>query len=273
MRVLNAEKRIDVFRHLVDGNSFRSIVRLTVVALNTVTNLLRDTGTACAVFQRERIRNPDSERIQCDEIWCYCRCKQKNVRPDREGILGIRRCLDPGCLGCGSQDRPISARRPTGHRPRHHVHTGLGIPAQPADPVDHRRLRPVSRGRVVGVPPQRRFRHAGQAVWPGAGRGGSLQPAPCIGAVTRVIRGNPDPTHISTSYSERQNLTMRMNMRRFTRLTNAFSKRIDNLEAAIALYFFHYNFIRRHQTLRITPAMAAGVTNRLWLFEDILRIL
>ncbi len=273
MNKLTTSKRAEVIRCLVEGNSIRSTVRITGAAKNTVTKLLVDAGRACSAYQNEHLRNLSCRRIQVDEIWAFVHAKAKNVAtakaaPEGAGDIWCWTavCADTKLVPCwvvGARDTEYAfafvddlrgrlANRvqltSDGHKPYlEAVEEAFG------DDIDYAVLQ-----KLYGTAPEAQKRYS---------------PAQCIGTKREAIAGNPDPAHVSTSYVERQNLTMRMSMRRFTRLTNAFSKKVANHEAAVALHFMHYNFVRIHQTLRVTPAMAAGVTDRLWSIEDIAALL
>lgn len=272
MNRLPIERRVAVISAIVEGNSVRSTVRMTGVAKGTILRLLADVGTACAAFQDRAMRNLNCRRIQCDEIWSFCGMKQRQVPDERADEFGIGDVwtwvaidADTKLVPCwlvGNRDTQTAkafigdlasrlAHRvqltTDGHRPYlEAVEDGFG------GEVDYAML-----VKLYGQPESADTRYS---------------PPVCVGANKTPISGTPDPDHVSTSFVERQNLTMRMQMRRFTRLTNAFSKKIENHEHAIALHYMHYNFVRRHQTLRVTPAMRAKVTNRLWTVEDIVRL-
>lgn len=273
MNRLPIERRVQVVNALIEGNSIRSTVRLTGVAKGTILKLLAEVGAACAKYQHETLRGLTCRRIQCDEIWSFCGAKQKNIPDHRQGEAGIGDVwvwvaidadtkLVPSWL-VGGRDgafatlfiRDLASRlahrvqlTTDGHRPYlEAVEAGFG------GEVDYAML--VKLYGASGDNPDTRY-----------------SPAECQGCRKTGIAGSPDPDHVSTSYVERQNLTMRMRMRRFTRLTNAFSKKVENHEHAVAMHYMVYNFARRHQTLRVTPAMAAGVDRKLWTVEDIVRL-
>jgi len=273
MRQLDTVRRAQVVRCLVEGNSIRSTVRMTGVAKNTVAKLLAELGCACAAYHNFHVRNLKVRRLQCDEIWSFVGAKKKNATPEQKeegwGDVWTWTAIDADTKLCvswlvGGRDagwamdfmedcaRRISSRvqvTTDAHKPYlEAVEGAFGIDA------DYAMLH-----KIYGAPSdeeQRRY-----------------SPAKCIGCDMKTISGNPDPKHVSTSYVERQNLTMRMSMRRFTRLTNAFSKKIDNHRHAVALYFMYYNFCRVHTTLRITPAMEAGVSDHVWSIEELCTLL
>lgn len=272
MNRLDRSKRIQVVRCLVEGNSIRATVRMTGVAKNTVAKLLIDLGTACAKYQDENLRNLPCRRVQCDEIWSFVGAKQKNVSEEQmadgwgdvwtwtaiDADTKLVPCWMVGQRGIESATEFIGdlASRlkfrvqltTDGHRPYlNAVEDAFG------DDIDFAQLI-----KVYGSSGEAQTRYS---------------PSQCIGTLTNAVTGSPEPKHISTSFVERQNLTMRMSMRRFTRLSNAFSKKLENHMAAIALHFMYYNFARIHTTLRVTPAMAAGVTSKLWDVEDIVNLL
>jgi IS1 family transposase len=273
MNRLNTAKRAAVVGALVEGCSIRSTVRMTGVAKNTVTKLLVELGAACASYQSETLRNLPCRRLQCDEIWSFVGAKDKNVPAEKMGQFGVgsvwtwtaidadtKLCVsflvstrDAGAAhefmsDVASRLRGRVQLTTDGHRPYLEAVEG----AFGAD-IDYATLT-----KMYGVDPQGEKRYS---------------PPVCLGCESKIVSGDPNPKHISTSYVERQNLTMRMSMRRFTRLTNAFSKKVENHAAAIALYFMYYNFARIHQTLRVTPAMEAGVSDHVWSIEEIVKLL
>lgn len=273
MNRLSTEKRAQIVGALVEGNSIRATVRMTGAAKNTVTKLLVDLGTACALYQQAELRDLPCRRIECDEIWAFCYAKQKNVPTEHKGTFGYgdvwtwtALCADtklvPSWLvGERTIHDAVAFMDDLAGRLRHRVqmttdgnHPYLtAVDGAFGQDIDYAMLH-----KLYGQDPQPEKRYS---------------PAVCIGTDKRVITGAPDPAKISTSYVERQNLTMRMGMRRFTRLTNAFSKKIENLGAAVALHYMHYNFARVHQTLKTTPAMAAGVADHKWSNYEIAALL
>jgi IS1 family transposase len=273
MNRLSVTERAVILGMLVEGNSLRSITRLTGASINTVTKLLVDLGKACAKFHDEHVRGLKVRRLQCDEIWCFVGAKAKNVTPERKAegwgdvwtwtaidaetklcvsyLVGGR---DAGWAGdfmedCASRINSRVQVTTDGHRAYlDAVEGAFGMD------VDYAQLQ-----KIYGAPSDAEVRR--------------YSPAKCIGTDMKVVSGNPDPQHVSTSFVERQNLTMRMSMRRFTRLTNGFSKKIENHAHMVAIHFMHYNFARVHKTLRVTPAMEAGLANRVWTLEEIVSLL
>ena len=274
MNRLSTAQQIRVVAALVEGNSLRATSRMTGVARMTVEKLLRDLGAACTEYQNETLRNLSCKRVQCDEIWSFCYAKKKNVTPKiaekhpDAGDVWTWTAIDADSKLCiswfvGSRDagsayefmQDVASRlkqRVQLTTDAHKPYLSAVEDAFGAD-IDYAVLQ-----KIYGTDPENETRYS---------------PAKCLGCDIKTISGEPDPKHISTSYVERQNLTMRMHMRRFTRLTNAFSKKIEMHEHAVALHFMHYNFVRVHQTLRVSPAMAAGVTSKLWEIADIVALL
>ncbi|MXZ45172.1 MAG: transposase [Gammaproteobacteria bacterium] len=261
MNKLSREKRKLILGMLVEGASMRSISRAADVSINTVTKLLEDAGRVCAEFHHNTVRDVKSKRVQCDEIWSFCYAKQKNVStakdaPEGAGDVWTWTALDADSkliisYLVGGRDSGYAleflddvAKRladrvqltTDGHKAYLYA-----VPEAFQYDVDYAQL-----VKIYGDSPEDDKRYSSSQ---------------CVGARKSRILGRPDPAHISTSYVERQNLTMRMSMRRFTRLTNAFSKKIDNHIHMLSLYFVHYNFCRIHKSLRITPAMKAGLTD------------
>jgi IS1 family transposase len=278
MNRLTTERRAQIVGSLVEGNSIRATTRMTGAAKNTVTKLLTDLGEACADYQDRTLLDLPCTTVQCDEIWAYCDAKQKNVPQEHKGTFGYGDvwtwtaiCADtklvPSWL-VGERTVPdawvfmsdLASRLSNrvqlttdGHQP--YV---KAVDAAFGDEIDYAMLH-----KLYGQDPcedERRY-----------------SPAVCTGIDIRPMTGNPDPEKISTSYVERQNLTMRMGMRRFTRLTNGFSKKVENLAHAVALHYMHYNFARPHKTLSkpypTTPAMAAGVADHKWSLYEIAALL
>ena len=272
MNRLTTEKRAQVVACLVEGNSIRATVRMTGVAKNTVTKLLVDLGTVCSIYQDRTLRDLTCQRVQVDEIWSFVYAKQKNVpeeKRDEAGDVWTWVAIDadtklvPAYL-VGSRDMQDA------YSFIHDLAKRLSNRVQLTSDGHRPYLSAVSdafKGEIDYAILQKIY---GQ---PSGHASGRYSPVPCIGANRQVVTGRPDADHISTSYIERQNLTMRMSMRRFTRLTNGFSKKVENLAAAVSLHFMHYNFCRVHKTIGTTPAVAAGVTDHVWTVAEIIALL
>jgi IS1 family transposase len=271
MNKLPLAKRVQILSLLCEGSSMRSISRVADVSINTVTKLLVDAGEACLALHDEKVRGVQSARIQCDEIWSFVGCKQRNVPtaiapPDGAGdvwtwtaldadtklmvsyFVGDRSSESAGILMDDLRSRVVSDRVQI-------TTDGHGAYLQAVDDAFGSNADYAMLDKQYRTDP--------------AMKQGRYSPPICTGAKKRVIEGRPDLAHVSTSYVERANLSIRMQNRRFTRLTNAFSKKLDNHIHALALYFAFYNFVRIHKTLKVTPAMAAGITEKLWSLEDI----
>jgi IS1 family transposase len=272
MNKLTREKRIQVIAALVEGNSIRSTVRMTGVAKNTVVKLLEEVGSVCAEYQDKTLRNLTCKRIQCDEIWSFCYAKQKNVPEDKQGVFGYG---DVWTWTAIDSDTKLVASWYVGRRDADHANFFMkDLAGRLASRVQLTTDGLKAYLEAVEGAFGADIDYAMLVKLYGAEEGkGKYSPPVCIGARRQSIVGKPKKKHISTSFVERQNLTMRMSMRRFTRLTNGFSKKVQNLEYAIALHFMYYNFIRIHQSLKVSPAVAAGVTHHLWEIEDIVRLL
>jgi IS1 family transposase len=272
MNTLTQNERVRVVAALVEGNSLRSTSRMTGVARNTVTKLLVDLGSACMEYHDHHVHNLRVRRLQCDEIWAYIGAKAKNVTPAKKeigwgdiwtwvGLDADTKLVVSYLVGgrgadwahdfmedCASRIRGRIQITTDGHKAYlEAVEGAFGMD------VDFATLQ-----KIYGASEETEKRYS---------------PAKCIGCDMKVVTGNPDPKHVSTSYVERQNLTMRMHMRRFTRLTNGFSKKLENHACAVALHFMYCNFVRIHQTLRITPAMAAGLAGHAWSIEELVALL
>jgi IS1 family transposase len=272
MNRLPIERRAAVVSALVEGNSIRSTVRMTGVAKNTVVKLLADLGTACDRFQHRALRGLTCRRIECDEIWSFIGMKQKNIPEERQGEKGIGDCWTFVAL---DGDSKLAVTWLVGARDLVNATIFMkDLASRLANRVQLTTdgLRAYLDAVEMGFGGEIDFAQLQKIYGQPVGDETRYSPPVCIGCETRKISGNPDPDLISTSYIERQNLTMRMRMRRFTRLTNAFSKKLDNHAHSVSLHFMHYNFARVHQSLRSTPAMRAGVTDHLWSIEEIVRL-
>jgi IS1 family transposase len=275
MNRLDPARRAHVVRCLVEGMSLRGTARVTGVARMTVEKLLRDVGAACADYQDRTLRNLPCKRIQCDEIWSFCYAKRKNVTPEiakahpDAGDVWTWTAIDADsklCVSFAVGDRSARTAWPF----IEDIASRLTHRIQLTTDSHHAYLNAIEDtfgGQIDYAMLNKIYAQSSKA------DSTRYSPAECIGTTTKVIAGDPDPKHISTSYVERQNLTMRMHMRRFTRLTNAFSKKIEMHMAAVALHFMHYNFCQIHGTLRVTPAMAAGITTRPWEVGDLISLL
>lgn len=273
MNRLTREKQRQVIAALVEGNSIRATVRMTGVAKNTIVKLLAEVGKTCAEYQDKVFHDLTCKKIQCDEIWSFCYAKEKNVPEEFKGHFGygdiytwIAICADTKIVPSwyvGRRDyqsakyfiEDLASR--LSHRVQlttdGHKSYLQAVEDSFGSEIDYAQLI-----KIYGSDREAEVRYS---------------PAQCTGAIKERIQGNPDMKHVSTSYVERQNLTMRMSMRRFTRLTNGFSKKIENHAYAISLHYMYYNFCRIHQTLRVTPSMEAGVTDHVWEIEDIIGLL
>lgn len=268
MNRLRIEKRVQVIPALVEGVSINATRRMTGAAKHTVLNLLRDMGCAAAEYHHRNVRGLRTRRLQCDEIWAFVGAKQKNASPEKKdqgwGDVWTWTAIDADTKMCVSY---LVGGRTTGWATDFMMDCRERIVGHPQITTDAHKpyLKAVEEAfggdadyamlhKVFGASNEPEHRYS---------------PASCIGCDMKVVSGDPDPAHVSTSYVERQNLTMRMSMRRFTRLTNGFSKKIENHGHAVALHFMHYNFCRVHKSLRVTPAMEAGIANHVWSLEEL----
>ncbi|HEV2298198.1 MAG TPA: IS1 family transposase [Candidatus Acidoferrales bacterium] len=266
------EKRAQIVSALVEGNSLRATVRMTGAAMNTVLKLLADVGVACRVYQDAALRHLNCKRIQCDEIWQFCYAKEKNVPEEKRGQFGYGDVWTWVALDADTKLVPcwmIGDRSAgTAYAFIHDLAERLSNRIQLTTDGHKTYLNAVEDAFGSGIDYAMLVKLYGND----AEKEVRYSPAQCIGCQAAAISGRPDPKHISTSFVERQNLTMRMSMRRFTRLTNAFSKKVENLGYAVALHYMWYNFVRIHKTLRVTPAMEAGITDHVWSFEEIVKM-
>ena len=272
MNKLSRAQRTQIINLLVEGMSLRAITRVCGVSINTVTKLLIDAGQACSDYQDTAFRNLTCKRLQVDEIWAFCYAKAKNVAtakaaPAEAGDIWTWTAIDAD-----------TKLMPSWYVGKRDAEAANHFISDLADRLSHRvqltsdghapYLQAVEGAFGADVDYAMLVKIYGDT--PGAGR---YSPGVCIGSDKRPVEGAPDPKHISTSYAERANLTMRMGMRRFTRLTNAFSKKAENHAHMVSLHMMYYNFVRIHMTLKCSPAMAAGVTTRLWEVADIVKVL
>jgi IS1 family transposase len=274
MNRLPIAKQAQILQLLVEGNSMRATERIVGCSINTVTRVLEDAGQACQEYQDAVIRNIKAKQVQCDEIWSFCYSKDKNVAPEHEGILGHG---DVWTWVALDSDSKLAINWLVGTRGVEYAEAfisdlasrladriqlttdGYGVYVNAIEKafngaIDYAMLVKVYEGQ--GIEEQRRY-----------------SPSNFVRTEKRRMCGNPEVSKVSTSHVERNNLTMRMGMRRFTRLTNGFSKKIENLQHAVALHFMYYNFGRIHKTLRVTPAMQAGIADHVWTMEEIAKLL
>ena len=274
MNKLTLHKRAQIIAALSEGVGINSVCRMTGVAKHTVLKLLADLGPACARYQDEKLRNLPCERVQADEIWAFCFAKDKNLPEELKGKFGFGSvwtwtaiCADTKLIISwlvGERSAPYAIKfiddlasrlahriqlTTDGHKPYLQAVEGAF-----GSQIDYAILEKL----YTNTPSEGATRYS---------------PAQCCGTRTRRVMGNPDGQHISTSYAERANLTMRMGMRRFTRLTNAHSKKVQNHIHALSIYFMYYNFGKIHQTLRVTPAMQAGIADHVWSLEEIVGLI
>lgn len=268
MNTLTIEQRIQVVASLVEGNSIRATVRMTGIAKNTITKLLIDLGTACSKYQDRTLCKLPCKRIQCDEIWSFCYAKQKNVPIAKQGQFGFGDVWTWTALDADTKLVPSwrVGTRDAGTAFEFIQDLASRLSSRVQLTTDGHRVYLNAVENAFGS--EIDYAMLVKIYGFDATNDTKYSPAECIDCKPIAISGRPDPKHISTSYVERQNLTMLMNMRRFTRLTNAFSKKIQNHEAAIALHYLYYNFCRIHQTLRVTPAMESGIAAHPWTIKD-----
>ena len=272
MNCLDTKTRAQIVSCLIEGCSVRSTVRMTGAAKNTVVRLLAQMGCACADYHHQYVRGLKVSRLQCDEIWSFVGAKKKNVTPEQEKAgwgdvwvwiaidadtklvvtyyVGDRSRYSAYNFMCDCADRIIGRPQITTDAYRPYLQA---IEDAFGTEVDYAQLHKIY---GASTPDESRY-----------------SPATCIGCDMKTVMGDPDPEHVSTSYVERQNLTLRMSNRRFTRLTNAFSKKVDNHGHMVALHYMHYNFCRIHKTLRVTPAMEAGLSDHVWSIEELCALL
>ena len=272
MNNLPIQKRVQIINLLVEGNSLRSTSRIADVSINTVTKLLVDVGRACMNFHNTHVVGLKSTKIQADEIWSFVGCKDKNATPEQKesgmgdawtwvGIDADSKLVVSWFVGNRSAESAIEFMNDMASRLTNRVQlTTDGL---------HSYLEAVTDSFGSQIDFAQLVKIYGSSSDSSNKTERKYSPAKLKSITKNVISGNPDLEHVSTSYVERQNLTMRMHMRRFTRLTNAFSKKVENHIHAIALHFVYYNFVKQHKSLRITSAMAAGITKRFMSIEDI----
>jgi len=274
MNRLNAAKRTSVISCLLEGCSIRSTVRMTGVSKKAVMRLLCEAGTACAEYSDRVLRNLSSKRLQLDEMWGFIGCKQRNVTPEIaaknphagdiwlwSGLDGDSKLIVSWRLGARDLATAYDFTHDLAERVSRRIQIttdGLRVYLEAVESAFYEDVDYAVLQKIYGSDQQAEKRYS---------------PAKIVSSTLEVIKGTPDPKHISTSYVERLNWSTRTSMRRYTRLSNGFSRKLENHEAAVALNYFAYNFIKIHRTLRVTPAMAAGVVDRLFDVADIVRLL
>jgi IS1 family transposase len=273
MNKLPIETRVQMLSLMVEGASLRSISRVCGVSINTVSKLLVDAGMACATYHDEMVRNVAAKRIQSDEIWSFTYAKAKNVRgakaaPDGAGDTWTWTALDSDSklmvswwVGDRTVDTGVPFLRDLQSRLANRIQLTTDGHGAYLHSVARTFGNDIDFAQLVKI-----YKESGETVR------GRYSPSECIGTRCNVVKGNPDQDHVSTSHAERQNLTMRMSMRRFTRLTNAFSKKFQNHCHSLAIYFVWYNWIRKHKSIGTTPAIAAGLTDKALTMADVARL-
>ena len=270
MNKLPLSKRVQILSMLCEGSSMRAISRVTDVSFNTVAKMLADAGPVCADMHDELVRDVKASKVQCDEIWSFTYAKQKNVAsakaaPEGAGDTWTWTALDADTklivsylVADRSGQSAIALMDDLRSRLANRVQLTTDGHKAYLEAVEGAFGGDVDYAQLIKI------------YGPTPSPAGRYSPAECTGIKKVRVEGDPDKAHVSTSYVERQNLSMRMHMRRFTRLTNAFSKKVESHADMVALYTVFYNFVRIHKSLRVTPAMAAGMTDRLWSMEDVI---
>lgn len=269
MNKLSREKQVRVVAALVEGNSIRATERMTGVAKHTILKLIRDLGLACADYQDRVLVNLNCKRVQLDEVWQFCYAKSKNVPADKRGQFGFGDVWTWVALDADTKLVPAFM---TGNRDGQSARMFIDdLKSRLANRVQlttdglNVYLNAVEGAFGADVDYAMLVK-----IYESSQEETRYSPAVCTSCERKAISGKPNPKHISTSYVERQNLTMRMSMRRFTRLTNGFSKKVENHAYATAIHYMHYNFCRVHMTLRVTPAMEAGIASSIWTIEEMI---
>lgn len=272
MNRLPLEKRVQIINLLCEGTSLRATSRLADVSINTVTKLLVEVGKACQKYHDEHVKNVTAKRVQCDEIWSFVYAKDKNIPEEKQGLHGIGSIWTWVAMDSESK---LAISWLVGNRDAEFANMFIqDVKARLANRVQlttdglKAYLEAVEDNFGAEIDYAQLIKLYGESL----DKERTYSPVKCTGTEKKVIVGNPQAKHVSTSHIERQNLTMRMHMRRFTRLTNAFSKKVENHAHAVALHFMFYNFVRIHKTLRVTPAMQAGLTTKLWEVEDLVKL-
>mgnify|MGYP000642360504 FL=1 len=274
MNKLDPKERAQILHMLCEGMAIRAVARITGKSKNTISKLLVDAGKVCSAYQDEHFRNLNTKRVEVDEIWSFIYAKKKNVAtakaaPEGAGDVWTWTAIDADSklvmswlVGGRDGEYALSFMDDLKSRLSHRVQLTSDGHKSYLEAVEEAFGADVDYAQLVKM--------YGNAQESAKGR---YSPATCTGIKKIKVEGDPDITKVSTSYVERQNLTMRMHMRRFTRLTNGFSKKVANHEASMALHFMYYNFVKMHKTLKCTPAMAAGVTGKLWEMSDVVAMI
>ncbi|HWM93653.1 MAG TPA: IS1 family transposase [Thermoanaerobaculia bacterium] len=271
--VLSTEKRSAIISGLVEGLSVRATARMLDVSKDTVAKLSLELGEACIRYMDETLRNLPCKRLQADEVWAVCYAKDKNVPQDKKGVFGFGSlwaftaiCADTKLIPCflvGSRDSGCATEfmQDLASRLANRVQLTVDGHKMYLSAVEDAFAGDIDFAQLIKV------------YGPTSEGDHRYSPAECLGTQKHAVTGCPEPKHVSTSYVERHNLTLRMGMRRYTRLTNAHSKKLRNHVAALGLFLCFYNFCRLHQTIRCTPAMAAGVTAHVWSVAELVELL
>jgi IS1 family transposase len=271
MNRLSTTERAKVVSVLVEGNSLRATARITGVARMTVEKLLRDLGAACQTFHDDRVRNLQSKRVQCDEIWSFVGAKDKNATPEKKAegwgdvwtwtaIDSTSKLMISWFVGSRNQRDANLFMHDVALRLSNRVQLSTDGLIRYLEAVENSFGADVDFGTITKT-------------YAAPGAGGRYSPPAMVSAKRATVTGNPDPRFVSTSHVERNNLTMRMHMRRFTRLTNAFSKKLEMHTLSMSLHFTYYNWCKIHGSLRVTPAMEAGLTDHVWSLEELISLL
>ena len=273
MNKLSSAKRAEILGLMVEGVSIRAITRLTGASKNTIVKLLEDAGEAFSDYQDRTLRNLTCKRLQVDEVWAFVYAKAKNVGAAKAAPKGAGDCWTWLAIDADTKLIPsfYIGSRDTEAAQRFIGDLALRLANRVQLTSDGHKpyLEAVEQSFGADIDYAMLIKHYDAPV----GAIGRYSPGDCTGIEQRRVEGRPDPAHVSTSYIERANLTIRMGSRRFTRLTNGFSKKVENHSHSVAIHTMHYNFVRIHQTLRCTPAMAANVTTKLWELSDMVNVL
>lgn len=273
MNTLSFDTRCQVIRCLVDGVSIRATTRITGVAKNTIQKLTRQLGQEVLTYSDNTLRNLNCRRIECDEIWAFCYAKDRNLPDSMRGERGVGSIWTWTAM-CAESKLMVSwqlGARDAANAQMFMSDVAERLSCRTQMTTDGNRLYIAAiddafQGDIDYAMLVKRYGNEGEPDT-------RYSPGQCLGTRKEQVNGNPDMTKVSTSYAERQNLNIRMQNRRYTRLTNAFSKKADMLAHSVAISFMYHNFVRRHQTLRMTPAQAAGIADHQWSIEEMVDLL